>query len=666
MKLPLIPLMAIAMVVSGSARAAGDSAELTAYGGLSSLRTGASQIKITTNVRLPLPNWTSVASLENATGVKITEEDGARVYSGSVKITESCSYVFRQSITEVDGAVHLDLTLTASGDALLEGIFFWIDVPISSFAGGHCSLSRAGAQVDGAMMPRDRPANRHFLTGVSDSIATLDSSGSLKLEAGFDRVLPVMVQDNREFNNDTYTFFLRLADAGLASGESMSLHARFQLAGQRDGADVNLVFHPDKARYEFSGFGGNYCTGIESPVTQYTLESLRVAWARTQVRLAEWEPENDNELSGVTDWTQFEQRDLPGSSLRREFELARQIHERGIPFVASIWSLPEWMYAEPGRGPNTIRRKIAPNKWPELLESIGAYLQHLKKKYGAEPDLFSFNESDIGIQVLMTETEHCDAIKLLGSHFRELELRTGLLLGDVGRCSGTEGYVLPAAHDEKAMTYVTAIGIHSWGGASPDQYMAWASLSDQLKIPLLITEAGVDAMAWKNDAYDSFDYGLREMELYQELLLHARPRAILQWELTSGYGVAREEESASGQRAGVTPRKRFWMLAHFFNLTPPNAQLLESSSVNPQILLTAFVGRQAEMRFYSCHIVNVGHEREARVIGFPDGIRHVRVVRTDANNSFQEFPSALVRNGETRVTLAARSILTLTTLPHNW
>jgi hypothetical protein len=173
-------------------------------------------------------------------------------------------------------------------------------------------------------------------------------------------------------------------------------------------------------------------------------------------------------------------------------------------------------------------------------------------------------------------------------------------------------------------------------------------------------------MAWKNDAYDSFDYGLREMELYQELLLHARPRAILQWELTSGYGVAREEESASGQRAGVTPRKRFWMLAHFFNLTPPNAQLLESSSVNPQILLTAFVGRQAEMRFYSCHIVNVGHEREARVIGFPDGIRHVRVVRTDANNSFQEFPSALVRNGETRVTLAARSILTLTTLPHNW
>lgn len=666
MKLQAIPLAMIAILAAMPGRASGDIAQLSGHGGLSSLRTGNTEVKVTTNVRLPLPDWASTPSFENATGVKVAEEDGARVYAGSVKITDSCSYLFRQSITEANGSVHLDLTLTASGDAALEGIFFWIDVPIPSFAGGHCSLSRSGAQVDGGLMPRDRPRNRHFLSGVSDSIATLDSSGSLKLEVNFDRVLPVMVQDNREFNNDTYTIFLRLADSGLAAGESLSFRARFQLAGRRDGSDVNLVFHPDKAKYNFHGFGGNYCTGIESPVTQYTLESLRVAWARTQMTLVEWEPENDNELASVTDWARFEGRDLPGSRLRCELELARQMSERGIPFVVSIWSIPEWICAEPGRGPNTIRRKIAPNKWPELLESIGTYLQYLKRKYGAEPDLFSFNEPDIGIRVLMTETEHCDAIRLLGAHFRELELRTGLLLGDVGRSSGTQGYVLPVANDEKAMTYVTAIGIHSWGGAGPADYRAWAALSDKLKVPLFVTEVGVDAMAWQNDAYDSFDYGLREMELYQELLLHAQPRALLQWELTSGYRVAHEEESASAKRAGVTPTKRFWMLAHFFNLTPPNAQLLESASVNPQILLTAFVGRQAEMRFYSCHVVNLGHEREARVIGFPDGIRRARVVRTDANNSFQEFPSALVRNGETRVTLTARSILTLTTLPPNW
>jgi hypothetical protein len=65
-----------------------------------------------------------------------------------------------------------------------------------------------------------------------------------------------------------------------------------------------------------------------------------------------------------------------------------------------------------------------------LVNSIVRYLQYARQQYGAEPDLFSFNEANIGIDVLLTAEEHRDMIKRLGAAFEQNGLKTRLLLGD--------------------------------------------------------------------------------------------------------------------------------------------------------------------------------------------------------------------------------------------
>ena len=44
---------------------------------------------------------------------------------------------------------------------------------------------------------------------------------------------------------------------------------------------VRLTLDAEQVRYRLDGFGGNYCFGLDAPATGYTLDNLRIAWART-------------------------------------------------------------------------------------------------------------------------------------------------------------------------------------------------------------------------------------------------------------------------------------------------------------------------------------------------------------------------------------------------
>jgi hypothetical protein len=76
--------------------------------------------------------------------------------------------------------------------------------------------------------------------------------------------------------------------------------------------------------------------------------------------LNEWEPVNDNESPDEINWPYLEGRDTPDSNLRREFLLAKQIQERGIPYAISVWRIPEWNPA----GSRFTCRRAACSLWP--------------------------------------------------------------------------------------------------------------------------------------------------------------------------------------------------------------------------------------------------------------------------------------------------------------
>ncbi|RYE53741.1 MAG: hypothetical protein EOP48_13750, partial [Sphingobacteriales bacterium] len=66
----------------------------------------------------------------------------------------------------------------------------------------------------------------------------------------------------------------------------------------------------------------------------------------------------------------------------------------------------------------------------EIYKSITDYILYLKAHYGVEVSMFSFNESDLGINIRQTGEEHAQLIKGLGAYFASKGLKTKLLLGD--------------------------------------------------------------------------------------------------------------------------------------------------------------------------------------------------------------------------------------------
>ena len=52
------------------------------------------------------------------------------------------------------------------------------------------------------------------------------------------------------------------------------------------------------------------------------------------------------------------------------------------------------------------------------------YLLYARQHYGIEFSMFSFNESDLGIDVLHTPQEHADFIKEFGAYLAGLNLPT--------------------------------------------------------------------------------------------------------------------------------------------------------------------------------------------------------------------------------------------------
>lgn len=649
-----LTLPVLLLVLTAVCAAHADLATLDRNGRLVSVMAGGEEVPVGLNLRFPLKGWGRQPTLADAKEVKVATTAAGRTFSGRVELEPGKSYEYQETVSEEGGTVRVEYTVTARAEVELEGVYFWLDLPQAVFAGAGAALSTAGAPGAAAVLPPEQPQERYVLRGEADAVVCRlpREAGTLSLK--LDRPLPVTIQDNREWRTTTYSVYGRLVP-GLAAGGTAALRLSLQLGLRPDQAPATVVVDRTRPRYHLDGFGGNYCFNIESPVTQYTLSNLRQAWARTELTATEWEPRNDNDDPAQPDWAVYEAADKPDSNLRREFLLARQLQDQGLPYVISIWDLPGWLYEDGGTAPRDSRHRVADGKWPELLELLGTYLSYAKRRYGVEPDLLCFNEANIGVRVLFTPEEHREAIKRLGAFFKQQGLKTRLLLADATGPRGTHVYAEPAAADPEAMQYVGAVAFHSWGGGSAADYQAWGDLAARLKLPLLVTELGVDAGAWRTAAWSNYSYALAEMRMYQELLLHARPQGTMQWEFTSDYSIVNVEKDAGGETK-IVPTVRFWLVKHFCNLTPYHSEALTVACDHPKVLATAFAAGEQ----FALHVVNAGAAREVTVTGLPPGDLHA--VRTSETEGFRVLADVAVRGGQARVDLAERSLLTLSTV----
>lgn len=528
-------------------------------------------------------------------------------------------------------------TVTADSPLEVNGIEFRLDLPHAAFVGGTATVED-GRRV---ALAAARAAGPVLFQGATPMLRFQDAAADLALDIRFDQPTTATIVDRWDSSGRSFQMRARMAAGGLQTGQSVAFAAVLKLDYHPPmPGPVHLAIDPDKPRFHFDGFGGNYCWNNQSPIAAYTLSNLKVVWARAELKAVEWDRERARSSPELAQQL--------GPEIRADLEMMQKLQRKGAHLVVSAWRLPEQFYTDPYQKPSSAAfRTIDPEKWDGLLDLLGSYLLYAKHQYGVEPDLFSFNESNIGINIGLTPESHARAIARIGAYFQKLGLKTKMLLGDTGSPRDTYKFVLAAASDPEALPFIGAVGFHSWGGATPEQYAAWGDVAEWLRLPLLVTEMGVDPSAYYTRAYDSFAYGLREARMVQELLTYARPQGAQFWQFTDDYALARVADNGS-----VEPTARLWLMKHFTDLTPAASEVLTAAADQPDVLVTAF-GKQGG---YALHILNLGAERTAVIRGIP----RTEWMATETTEEEQFEPAPVFYELSTvLVHLPARSLVTL-------
>jgi hypothetical protein len=616
---------------------AGEKAAYDSNGRIISLLSSGEDLAVTSNVvavlpsgkRIPLQVRGPSAGTARPTNDNFfwagwfTLPDGAKGSLGTHSMEDATSVRYLVSVTPNDS---LDV----------DRIELVLDIPRASFLNGQLTADGApGDLLQPIRLGPVKPLDSTFFRGKVTAVHLQDADSVRTLDISFHEPQELALTDRWDAAGRSFQVRIPFKHGLWTASGIVVLQPTLRLTEKPTILPpAHLTVDLSNRRFVFQGFGGNYCWDNRSPIAAYTLDHLKVAWARTAMKLVAWDKEREN----------------PGPELRADLNVMRRLQKMSVPTVISVWSLPERFYTDPNeKSPNAFARAINPEKWEELLGLIGDYLQYAKREYGVEPELFSFNEANIGINIGLSPEAHARAIARIGAHFQKLGLKTKMLLGDTAGPRDTHTYALAAAADPAAMNFVGAVAFHSWGGGSREQYSAWGDLAEWLNLPLLITEMGVDPSAYFTRAWDSYDYGLREARMMQELLAAARPQAMLFWQNTDDYALARVRPDGT-----VEPSARFWIMKHFSDLTPAHSDGLAANSDQSSVLITAFRGGHD----IALHILNTGASRSVEVTGVSDGEWTVLETTEDA----QYRPAPVTQSKEQRLTLElpARSLVTLT------
>jgi O-glycosyl hydrolase len=337
--------------------------------------------------------------------------------------------------------------------------------------------------------------------------------------------------------------------------------------------------------------------------------------------------------------------------------MAQKLAKIGIPVIISDWSAPDWAVTnnQPERGRNLRGTPLNHDKIEKIYKSIGDYIVYLKQNFGVEPVAFSFNESDLGINVRQTGKEHADFIKGFGAHMASRGLTTKLLLGDNSDATTFE-FIQPAINNPETHKYISAVSFHSWRGCDDETLNKWSRAAKQLNLPLIVAEGSTDAAAWTYpEIFYEQTFALYEINLYIRICSICQPLSILQWQLTSDYSVLKGEGIFRTQ-GPLTPTRRFWNLKQLA-YTPEDAFSLPNTCNKEEVNCAVF-GNLARGKF-AVHMVNNGAERPAEIKGLPADAEVMEVYVTDTTRGMEKTGEIKASDGVFRLNLPPAAMISL-------
>ena len=517
--------------------------------------------------------------------------------------------VISQTVTDVDmSSVNLTWKVEAS-ETLGEGVYFCM-----SFTPEHYSDAVIKA------------------SGRNVSITSPDRSISLR----FSKSVKAFVREE-DGNKVLYVTLM----PSLKKDAVAELSAVMKVDGIRHHETAEIALDITKPGREFAGFGGNFrLQNVEKDpmVIDYCLENMRVAFARVEMPWARWDEQGKE-----------------GEHVRRSAEMARRLKAVGMPVVVSCWFPPKWAGNLTTRSDGTSRAfSLKPELMDRIYESLAGYIEFLKTDYGVEADYFSFNESDLGIDVVFTPEEHRDFIKGFGRYLASKGLKTLILLGDNSDAT-TYDFIIPALEDPEARRYIGAVSFHSWRGCDDATLEKWAAASRQINVPLIVGEGSTDAAAHQYAGiFNETTFALYEINLYMRICAICQPLSILQWQLTSDYSIL-WGAGIYGSEGPLRPTRRYFNLKQL-SMTPENAFAIPAACDKANVNVSAFV--KLSTGETAVHAVNNAASCDAVISGFPAGTTEAVVYVTDTKRK-AEAVLLPVKDGKVSLHMPAESFVTV-------
>jgi hypothetical protein len=495
--------------------------------------------------------------------------------------------------------------------------------------------------------------------GVADSqLAKLlnEPVSELKIEHdGHSIVLKLPAKMKLRFRKENSGHLRVMIPLGLTkTNNETSTAFRVIVTAVNDPRVAKITVDPARAGRVFDGFGGNFRlqnAKTDPQVIDYCLSNMRVAWGRVEMPWHLWHPVR--EASPIDSARAGKIHPHVENSMR----MAQRLSNMKIPVILSAWSAPEWaIIGKPlhGPGPDGVRGNPLNDRYTaELYKSIGDYIAYLKEKFGVDIVMFSFNESDLGINIRQTGEEHARLIKGLGQHFRSRGLPTQMLLGD-NSDANTYEFIYPALNDKSTHEYIGAVSFHSWRGWDHPTLSKWYEAALRIDRPLIVGEGSIDAQAWGYPAiFEEPVYAMEEINLYVRLLNICQPASILQWQLTADYSPL-SGGGIFGKEGPLKPTQRFFNLKQLA-ATPEAVKAYHATSDHEDIVVAA---AGSENKFV-LHLVNKGSARKTTIAGVPSHIRELKVFVTDKQKGMAEESVLVVRNGKAETTLPPQAFISL-------
>jgi hypothetical protein len=647
--------VALALVAAGVA--AGDAsaqAEVAAWGNLEGIRVDGHLISFETGVCLLRPDGTEVTrTSKERQRPRFSREGAVR------RVTSALGGVSLREVVEdpSPGLARVDLTVAADTQGVTAETVFCLDLPVDDFATGSAHLSGGAGEGNaavalGTISGGSAAPVRRRAQGVRFAAA------ERAVEITFDQPLDLVFRRSGR-NGGSIRLEAPLLPANPARGDSVRRTITIHATGEVDRAPVELALEASRPGRAFDGLGGNFRLQnptTDPPVIAYNLENLAVRWGRVEMPWRSWHPDETVDPLEEARAGRIDERS------RRAMEMARTLSRLGMPVIVSAWFPPPWAIVGGGDLPRASGAPpgdaLDPAKMERIYESLAGYLLFLKEAYGVEAVMFSFNESDLGIDVRQTAEEHAALIRGFGAYLGRRGLATKMLLGDTSDATAME-FIVPAMADPEALRYVAGVSFHSWRGWTDEILEYWGNAARELNVPLLVGEGSTDAGAWRYPAiFSEPAFALQEIELYTRMMTISQPLSILQWQLTADYSLL-AGGGVFGDSTPLRPTQRFWNLKQLAS-SPRGFHLplaCEGSGIS-----CAAVGNIASGE-YAVHVVNSGARREATLRGLPPGLRELRLFVTDPTRGMAEGPRVPVTDGVARFTVEATSFTTLVNLP---